>query len=162
MVIDRYRCLSARSPGSRLGIAALAQAHEELRAGVATRCGIHAPCDPAALPADTGSALRLRAIWVLEHAIDDLIERHLRIARRALTLLRTLRQNATDGSAQEAAIRQADRFPAPHRRPRGPRHGPSRCHHFGGHHGRRAGRPRPDRRAARPPFPPCRPRSASP
>ncbi len=97
-------------PRVTLGIAALTQAHEELRAGVATRCGIHAPRDPAALPADTGNALRLRAIWVLEHAIDDLIERHLRIARRALTLFRTLRQNATDGSAQEAAIRQAVGF----------------------------------------------------
>jgi len=86
VVIDRYRCLSARCSGSRLGIAALTQAREELRVGVATRCGIHAPRDAAALPAGTGNALRLRAIWVLEHAIDDLIERHLRLARRALTL----------------------------------------------------------------------------
>ena len=109
-VIDRYRHTSARSPGSRLGIAVLIQAGEELRASVAARCGIHAPRDPAILPADTGNALRLRAVWVLEQAIDDLIGRHLRIARRALCLFRALRPDTTDDRAQDAAIRRAVGF----------------------------------------------------
>jgi hypothetical protein len=109
-VIDRYRHTSARSPGSHLGIAVLIQAGEELRTSVAARCGIHAPRDPAILPAGTGNALRLRAIWVLEQAIDDLIGRHLRIARRALCLFRALRQDITDDRAQDAAICRAVGF----------------------------------------------------
>ena len=108
-VIDRYRQMSARSP-ARLGILALVQASEELRATVTARCGIPAPRDPAVRPAEIGNALRLRAIWVLEKIIDDLLERHLRIARRALTLFRTLRQDTTDDRAQETAISRAVGF----------------------------------------------------
>ncbi len=108
-VIDRYRQMSARSP-ARLGILALVQASEELRATVTARCGIPAPRDPAVRPAEIGNALRLRAIWVLEKTIDDLLERHLRIARRALPLFRTLRQDTTDDRAQETAISRAVGF----------------------------------------------------
>ncbi len=106
-VLDRYCDLSARSPAARLGVQALAQIHLRLRTTVAARCGINAPRDPTVLPPDVGSALRLRAVWLLEQAVDDLIDRQLRIARRALPLFRSLRQHTADDRARDAAIRRA-------------------------------------------------------
>ena len=69
--------------------------------------GIHAPHDPAVFPADRGNALRLRAARALETAIDDLVERHLRVAGHALPLYQSLRLRTTEDQAKDTAIRRA-------------------------------------------------------
>ena len=81
-------------------------------AGTATRLGVGPlrhprPHDPAVQPADVGNALRLRAAWTLEHAIDDLIERHLRVAADALTLFISLSRQVSSDRARDSAIRRA-------------------------------------------------------
>jgi hypothetical protein len=76
-----------------------------LRGWVSARSGIHAPRDPAVQPADVGIALRLRAAATLEQTIDDLIERHLRVAGYALGLFSFLRQRMDGNRAQATAIR---------------------------------------------------------
>ena len=111
-VIDRYRRLSAGLPGIQASAAALSQAEKQIRLATAARCGIHAPRDPAILPADTGNALRLRVIWALEQAIDDLIERHLRVTRRALAQFCSLRRHGSDDWASDTAIRRAVGVPS--------------------------------------------------
>jgi hypothetical protein len=107
VVTERFRSL----PGEPTSLSAcpdlLHPARAQLRAWVAARSGIHAPGDPAVLPADTGNALRLRAVRVLEQAIDDLVERHLRVAGHALELFSSLRPQMNGDSAQQAAIRRA-------------------------------------------------------
>ena len=65
------------------------------------------PAPPAVLPADVGIALRLGTAGVLEQAIDDLVERHLRVAGHALALFCSLREPMDVGRAQDAAIRWA-------------------------------------------------------
>jgi hypothetical protein len=105
--ISRVRRPPASSPAAGPDQDALGWARSRLRAWVAARSGIHAPRNPAILPADLGNALRLRAAWAVEAVIDDLIERHLLVARHALRLFGSLRQNASDDWAQEAAVRQA-------------------------------------------------------
>lgn len=135
--IDRVRDHPARLPVPT-DAAVLAEASEDLRGWVTACTGIRAPHDPTVLPDDLGTALRLRAVRSLETTIDDSIERHLRIAKHALTLFGALRLHATDDRAQEAAIRRADatarlngsppRNPSVRRpgdgRPPGPRPGP--------------------------------------
>lgn len=94
-VIDRVR----QQPVSALVDAeALAEVSTRLWAFVYTRSGIHAPHNPAILPTDLDNALRLRAAWQLESAIDRLIARHIRVTARALRIFRSLGQH--DARAQ--------------------------------------------------------------
>jgi hypothetical protein len=106
MVIEQFRSLPPGSPARR-DSSLLAKAGAELRAWVADRSGVHAPHDPAIIPADTGNALRLRATRALESAIDDLAERHLRIAAHALPLYQSLRLHTSEDQAKDTAIRRA-------------------------------------------------------
>jgi hypothetical protein len=62
---------------------------------------------PVVHPPDVGIALRLGTASVLEQAIDDLIERHLRVAGHALALFCSLREQMDVGRAQDTAIRWA-------------------------------------------------------
>jgi hypothetical protein len=112
-VIDRYRHLSARLPVLAASATAISEVERDIRTTVAARCGVFAPRDPAILPADVGNALRLRTIWALEHAIVELIERHLRVARRALAQFCSLRRLAADDWAKDAAVRRATDVPPP-------------------------------------------------
>ncbi len=105
-VVERVRRLPAGSP-AQPDTSVLAEARAQLRAWVSGRSGIHAPHDPAIVPADRGNALRLRVAWTLEAAIDDLVERHLRVAGHALPLFDSLRQHTTDDRAAKTAIRRA-------------------------------------------------------
>jgi hypothetical protein len=105
-MIERFRSLPPGSPARR-DSTLLAEAHAQLRGWVTSRCGIHAPHDPAIIPADTSNALRLRATRALESAIDDLTERHLRVAAHALPLYQSLRLQATEDQAKATAIRRA-------------------------------------------------------
>jgi len=104
-VIDAARRLPAGSPADPDTM--LAGARVQLRARVGARSGIHAPRNPAILPADLGSALRLRAARALETAIDDLVERHLRVAGHALAVFSSLRLQMNGDRARDTAIRQA-------------------------------------------------------
>jgi len=106
-VISRVRSTPASSPAAAADQDALGWARSRLRAFVAERSGIHAPHHPMIVPADQANALRLRAAWIVEGVIDDLIERQLRVARHALRLYGTLRQNTSDDQAQKTAVRQA-------------------------------------------------------
>jgi len=105
-VIERFRGLPTGSPAGRDG-RLLAEAHARLRGWVTRHSGIHAPHDPAVVPADVGNALRLRAARALENAIDDLAERHLRVAAHALPLYQSLRLHTTEEQARDTAIRRA-------------------------------------------------------
>jgi hypothetical protein len=106
-VIERFRGLpdTAQSPRSGLGV--LDETRAGLRSWVSARSGIHAPRPPAVLPPDAGTALQLGTAGVLEQAIDDLIERHLRVAGHALALFCSLREQMDAGRAQDVAIRWA-------------------------------------------------------
>jgi hypothetical protein len=106
VVIERFRYLPPGSPARRNG-SLLAEADAQLLASVARRSGIHMPHNPAFQPADLGIALRLRAAWTLEAAIDDLIERHLRVAAHALPLFQSLRLHTTEDQARDTALRRA-------------------------------------------------------
>lgn len=106
IVVERFRILPPGSPARR-DSSLLAMAHAELRGWVAGHSGIHAPHDPAIMPADVGNALRLRAAWALENTIDDLVERHLRVAGHALPLYQSLRLQTTGDQAKDTAIRRA-------------------------------------------------------
>ena len=105
-VIERFRSLSPGSPARRDG-SLLAEADTQLLASVTRRSGIHMPHDPAFQPADLGIALRLRAARALENAIDDLIERHLRVAGHALRLFQSLRLHTTEAQARDTTLRRA-------------------------------------------------------
>ena len=105
-VIERFRSLPAGSPARR-DTSLLAEAHAQLRGWVISHSGIHAPYDPAITPADVGNALRLRAARALESAINDLAERHLRVAAKALPLYQSLRLQTTEDQAKDTAIRRA-------------------------------------------------------
>jgi hypothetical protein len=105
-VIERFRSLSPGSPARR-DSALLAEAHAQLRGWVNSHSGIHAPHDPVIIPADVGNALRLRAARALESAIDNLAERHLRVAAHALPLYRSLRLQTAEDQAKDIAIRRA-------------------------------------------------------
>lgn len=106
-VIDRTRHLSGR-PTVPTDTTVLDEAGRQLRRWVAARSGIHAPHDPAILPTDLGNRLRLRLAWQQESTIDDLIERHLKVAKHALFLFGSLRGYMTDDQAQAMAARRAD------------------------------------------------------
>jgi len=104
--ISRARASSPAPPDDAL----LAETGARLRAWVAARSGIHAPIDPV-LPSDRGIALRLRQTWRLENAIEDLMAVHLRMARDALAVFRSLRPYTSDSQAQETAVEQIGRSP---------------------------------------------------
>ena len=106
-VIAQFRDRPGGPLLSRADQGLLDQAGNRLRAWVAARSGIHAAHDPAIQPADAGNALRLRAAWALEQSIDDLIERHLRVAGHALNLFASLSTQMNGDHAQDTAIRQA-------------------------------------------------------
>jgi hypothetical protein len=112
-VIDRYRRLSAEAKGVEADALAASQVEQQIRAMVAARCGIGAPRDLSVLPADAGDALRLRTIWALEELTDALIQRHMRVARRALAEFCALRRHASDDWAAEAAVRRMAGPPSP-------------------------------------------------
>ena len=106
-VIDGFRDLPAGTPSAQLGTELLDKARAGLRSWVAARSGIHAPRNPSIVPADAGIALQLRATAVMEEAIEDLIERHLRAAGYAVVLFSSLRQRMDDNRAQATAVRWA-------------------------------------------------------
>jgi hypothetical protein len=104
--IGRYRQLPAMRP-ARAGATALGESRAQLHAWVSARSGIHAPHDPAIVSASLDNALRLHVAWKLEAAIDELIERHIRVAGHALLLFGSMRQHASDDHARQAALRWA-------------------------------------------------------
>jgi hypothetical protein len=106
-VIDRVRSLTGRSQ-TPPDTAVVAEARTYLRSWVSARSGIHAPHNPAIMPGDRGNALRLSTAWVLESVIDELIERHVVVARHALSLYGSLRHHMPDDLARSDAIRRAD------------------------------------------------------
>jgi hypothetical protein len=106
IVIEQFRNLPPGSP-ARTTSRLIAAAHAELRGWVNDHSGIHAPHDPAIVPADVGNGLRLRAVRALESAIDDLTERQLRVAAHALPLYQSLRLHTTEDQAKATAIRRA-------------------------------------------------------
>jgi hypothetical protein len=85
----------------------LGESEVQLRRWVDARAGICAPSPPAVLPADAGTAMRVRAVASCEQAISDLIDRHLRVAGHAVTLFGSLRHQMNDGRAQNTAVRRA-------------------------------------------------------
>jgi hypothetical protein len=106
-VIERFHSLPGTAQLPRSGLGVLDEARAGLRSWVFARSGIHAPRPPAVLPPDVGVALQLGTVAVLEQAIDDLIERHLRVAGHALALFCSLREQMDIGHAQDVAIRWA-------------------------------------------------------
>lgn len=106
-VIERFRGLPSAAQSPRSGLGVLDEARTGLRSWASVRSGIHTPRPPAVLPADVGVALQLGTANVLEQAIDDLIERHLRVAGHALALFCSLREQMDIGRAQDTAIRWA-------------------------------------------------------
>ena len=106
-VIERFRSLPGAAQLPRSGLGVLDEARAAVRSWVFARSGIHAPRPPAVLPPDVGAALRLGTVGVLEQAIDDLIERHLRVAGHALALFCSLREQMDVSRAQDTAIRWA-------------------------------------------------------
>jgi len=104
--IERCRQLPAVPP-ARAGAIALGGSRAQLRAWVSDRSGIHAPHDPAIVPASLDNVLRLHVARKLEAAIDELIERHVRVAGHALLLFSSMRQHAGDDHAGRTALRWA-------------------------------------------------------
>ena len=99
---------AAASPAADSGI--LAETRQQLQDWAETRAGIRVPAPPAAVPANAGMAVQVRAVIACEQQISDLIERHLRVAEHALALFGSLRQQMNNGRAQRAAVRRASAF----------------------------------------------------
>lgn len=106
-VIERFRHLPAESQTPQTTWELLNKARAGLRDWVAARSGIHAPRACAIGLADTGIASRLRAAEMLERAINDHIERQLRVAGYALVLFRHLHHQVDGDRAEATAIRWA-------------------------------------------------------
>jgi hypothetical protein len=104
--IERYRQLPAMPP-ARAAVTTLDETRAQLHAWVSARSGIHAPHDPAIVPASLEKVLMLHVAWKLEAAIDEVIERHVRVAGHALLLFGSMRQHASDDHAGQAALRWA-------------------------------------------------------
>jgi len=104
--IARCQQLPAMPP-ARAAVTALGETRAQLHAWVSARSGIHAPHDPAIVPASLDNVLRLHVAWKLEAAIDELIERHVRVAGHALLLFSSMRQHAGDDHAGQTALRWA-------------------------------------------------------
>jgi hypothetical protein len=94
-VIERFRCLPPRSPARHDG-GRLAEAEAQLLASVTRPSGVHIPHEPAFHPADRGRSCAFRAAPALETVIDDLIERHLRVAAHAPRLFPSLPLHTTE------------------------------------------------------------------
>lgn len=109
-VVERYRHLPAGASLPDAGSQILDHARAGLRDRVEARSGIHTRRNPAVVPADIGVNLRLHVARVLEESIDDLVQRHLRVAEQALVLFASLREEMDTGRAAEAATRWAGIF----------------------------------------------------
>jgi hypothetical protein len=96
---------SAATPETTENI--LGESRVLLRRWVHARAGICVPSPPAVTPADTGIAIRVRAAASCEQMINDLIDRHMRVAEHAVSLFGSLRQRMNDGRAQNTAVRRA-------------------------------------------------------
>jgi hypothetical protein len=110
-VIGRIRRAPAGSAAAGPDAGVLAELRMEMHTWVSARSGIHAPHDPAIVPADPDIAVRLRTTWTLETAIDNLTEHHLQVAGHAAGRFAGLRQQLGDDGAEETAVLQtADAF----------------------------------------------------
>ena len=85
------------------------QADAQLRAWISATSGIHATCDPRAMPANPGCALRLAGTRRAEEAIDDLAERQVRIARFTVALYPGLRQSMSHEETRDCVLWWAGR-----------------------------------------------------
>jgi hypothetical protein len=112
-VIARIRRAPSEADAAGPDAGVLAELRMQIHAWVSARSGIHAPHDPAIIPADPDLAVRLRAAWTLETAIDDLAGHHLHVAGHAAGLFAALRHDLGDDRAHDTAVRQAAAaFPA--------------------------------------------------
>jgi hypothetical protein len=105
--VRRFAALPARSATREAAENILGESEVQLRRWLDARAGICTPSPPAVLPADTGTAVRVRAVVSCEQAISDLVDRHLRVAGHAVALFSSLRQQMNDGRAQNTAVRRA-------------------------------------------------------
>ena len=105
--VRRFAALPARSATLEAAENILGESEVQLRRWLDARAGICTPSPPAVLPADTGTAMRVRAVVSCEQAISDLVDRHLRVAGHAVALFSSLRQQMNDGRAQNTAVRRA-------------------------------------------------------
>jgi hypothetical protein len=103
-VIGRFRDPGSGALSPR---EAFEQARTRLEAWVHARSGPFVPHDPAAIPADPRTALRLALTRQLEDQIESLTGRHLRAAAHALALYLPLSQQMDPGEAQRTGIRRA-------------------------------------------------------
>lgn len=109
-VMTARAALAARTgaPPAAQGVPELmARALAGLDSWVSARCGVHASRDPAIVPSDVAAALMLRASVTLEHAIEDLMARQLRVAGHATELYGSLLQQMDPAQARDCAIRWA-------------------------------------------------------
>jgi len=104
--VRRFATLPAAAATSQAGTEILCETRQQLQGWADGRVGICVPA-PAAVPADAGTAMRVRAVASCEQVISDLIDRHLRVAGHALTLFDSLRQQMSDIRAQDVAIHRA-------------------------------------------------------
>ena len=105
--VRRFAALPAAAATAQAAAEILGETRQQLQGWADGRAGICVPAPPAALPADTGTAMRVRAVSSCEQVISDLIDRHLRVAGHALTLFGSLRQQMSDTRAQHVAVRRA-------------------------------------------------------
>ena len=105
--VRRFAALPATAATAQAAAEILGETRQQLQGWADGRAGICVPAPPAVLPADTGTAMRVRAVASCEQVISDLIDRHLRVAGHALTLFGSLRQQMNDTRAQHAAVRRA-------------------------------------------------------
>jgi hypothetical protein len=105
--VRRFAALPARSATLEAAENILGESEVQLRRWLDARAGICTPSPPAVLPADTGTAMRVRAVVSCEQAISDLVDRHLRVAGHAVALFSSLRRQMNDGRAQNIAVRRA-------------------------------------------------------
>ena len=105
--VRRFAALPAVAATAQGAVDILGETRQQLQGWADGRVGICVPAPPAVLPADTATAMRVRAMTSCEQAISDLIDRHLRVAGHALALFGTLRQQMNDTRAQHTAVRRA-------------------------------------------------------
>ena len=105
--VRRFAALPAAAATAQGAVDILGETRQQLQGWADGRVGICVPAPPAVLPADTATAMRVRAMSSCEQVISDLIDRHLRVAGHALALFGTLRQQMNDTRAQHTAVRRA-------------------------------------------------------
>ncbi len=105
--VRRFAALPVRAATHEAAENILGESRVELRHWVDARAGICAPSPPAVVPTDAATAMRIRAVVTCEQVISDLVDRHLRVAEHAVALFGSLRQQMSDGRAQNAAVRRA-------------------------------------------------------